>query len=592
LIKFDFLRVNTLSDVAGCVRLVQQKKGYKVWQEKLKFDGNEFDIWQGDISVEQIPFKNKTLDIYRLPDDLLVYREFDLGNTETVFQMNTPLLTGFCKRIRPRNIQDLSAIVALVRPGPLSAIIEDGKTTMTEAYIKRKYGKMPITYAHPDMEPILKETYGVAVYQEQLQQMFSDLAGYSAEEADEMREILSKKKKQKVEKAIPELRSRLKDRGWTDKQTQVFVNLCIASASYSFNKSHSASYATVAYQCMFLKKHYPLEWWTSVLQNAKVEDIRDKNYAHALKDILILPHVNGPMKTFELIEDKVHAPLYLIDGVGPTACAELERTRGGGDYCNFQDFYERVDKRVISKDIVHKMILCGAFNYIDKRTIKELLHFYHTLRRVTSLVAGQDKVIIGKGTDKEKTIKVPKKGEALLQAVKMFKGKLDVPELYQDDVELEVQRMRLLPIYRLDVHDHFQKVLESNQFLYGMPGRPKQVTYNDGRMRCLVLRTQDDLAYFYDKYGQYNKNTEIGWAGLLQKSDEFVYKDRKSKKQVTALKMFISNDGDSLECLLWPNLYEQKGKIRESAIIFCKGKLKPAREPGKWSMSVQEMLEI
>lgn len=847
LIKFDFLRVNTLSDIAGCIRLVQKKNDYKVWRDNLKIDGNEFDIWQGELSIEKLPFGDEILDIYNLPDDNTVYREFHLGKTETVFQMNTPLLTNFCKRIHPDSIQDLSDVIALVRPGPLSSIIEDGKTTMTEAYIKRRHGDMEVSYTHPDMEPILKDTYAVISYQEQLQQIFADLAGYTPEEADEMREILSKKKKQQVERAIPELRKRLKDKQWNESQIRVLVNSSIASASYSFNKcvsgdayflrnkgrfknltikemwearrdgethvgqkyrykgfgkaysmrdgrlyinniidiryegvrtvyrvetesgafikttnnhkfptpsgkqkllnlsvgdnlyvndgyekndstyrfggcsnlpkagqrgfqkmgktprklliersknlkesnnncqicdvvmnrkechhidgnhgnqdfsnllivcpschkkehyktgrikkddkgllvrlekivsiqkcenekvfdvemerphhnfvvdtgivtsnSHSASYATVAYQCMFLKKHYPLEWWTSVLQNAKVEDIRDKNYAHSLKDILVLPHLNGPMKTFELIDKKVHAPLYLIDGIGPTACAEIERCKKEREFYDFQDFFERVNKRIINKEIVHKMILCGAFDQLENieyKTVKELLHYYHALRRCISLRGGQKNV----GT-KEKPNWIMKTGEELAEALAIWdrdkKKPLDVPELYQDDVELEVQRMRLLPIYRLDVHDYFKKVLENNQFLYGMPGRPKQVTYNDGRMRCLVLRTQNDLAYYYDKHGQYHKDTEIGWTGLLQKAEEFVYKDRRTKKQVTALKMFISNDGDSLECLLWPNLYEQKGKIRESAIIFCKGKLKPAREPGKWSMSVQEMREI
>ena len=108
----------------------------------------------------------------------------------------------------------------------------------------------------------------------------------------------------------------------------------------------------------------------------------------------------------------------------------------------------------------------------------------------------------------------------------------------------------------------------------------------------MVLRTQDDLTYYYNLRGQYEPEEQIGWAGLLQKSEEFSYIDKRTKKQVTALKIYISNDGDSLECLLWPDLYGQKGKIRESAIIFCIGKLKPSKEPGKWTMSVQNIKEI
>jgi DNA polymerase-3 subunit alpha len=141
LIKFDLLRINTLADIAGCVRLVQQRLGYKVWTKRFTFNKEQFEIWQGDLGVDQLPMTDgRILDLYDLPEDQSVFAQFDQGNTETVFQMNTPLLTAFAKRIRPRSIQDLSAIVALVRPGPLTAKIEDGVTTMTEAYIGRRSG--------------------------------------------------------------------------------------------------------------------------------------------------------------------------------------------------------------------------------------------------------------------------------------------------------------------------------------------------------------------------------------------------------------------------------------------------------------------
>lgn len=251
LIKFDLLRVNTLSDISGCVRLVQQRLGHKVSRERLTIAGENFDLWRGDLAVEQVPMPDgRILDIYNLPHDEDVYKDFESGDTETIFQMNTPLLTAFCKRIRPRSLRDLSALVSLVRPGPLTALIEDGKTTMTEAYISRRDGDSPVTYVHPGLEPILKDTYGIAVYQEELQQIFSELAGYSPEEADQIRELIAKKKKQDMEKTLPEIRSRLKDRGWTDDQTQVLINLCISSASYSFNCVDGSQQILTAYGYM------------------------------------------------------------------------------------------------------------------------------------------------------------------------------------------------------------------------------------------------------------------------------------------------------------------------------------------------------
>jgi DNA polymerase-3 subunit alpha len=583
LIKFDLLRVNTLSDISGCVRLIQQRMGHKVQRERIAIKGESFDIWRGDLGVDQVPMPDgKILDIYQLPPDPAVFADFEAGKTETVFQMNTPLLTAFCKRIKPRSLKDLSAIVALVRPGPLTAdtgipqLDENGlkspfgtgNYTMTEAFIARRDGKLSTTYVHPGLEPILSETHGVAVYQEQLQQIFSDLAGYSPEEADAMRELIAKKLKDEMEKAVPEIKGRLKKCGWTDEQIHVLISLCEASASYSFNKAHSASYATVAYQCMFLKHHYPLEWWTAVLQNAKVEDIRDRGYAYAIKEILVLPHVNGPMDTFELRDGKVHAPLYLIEGVGDSSCRTIRNEREkNGEFKTFQDFYERVAGASVDLKVMHALILCGAFHQICPLQPKDLLFFYHAFRRVQELK-------IGRG----------KKGKDLLDAIEQYVAsgkKIDVPDLYMDQVELEVLRLKLLPIYRMDVHEHFKETLKLNRFLYDSMGN---ITSNIDNETVRVLRSVKEIPSL--------KSATVGWVGLLQTAEEFRYKDKKTSQQVTALKCQIVNDGDGLECILWPNYYAVSGAPKDTKLIFAKGILKESREPGKWALYVQSLKQF
>lgn len=581
LIKFDLLRVNTLSDVSGCVRLVQQRLGYKVTRERLKIKDETFDVWRGELGIDQVPMPDgKILDIYKLPPDDEVFADFSQGKTETVFQMNTPLLTAFCKRIKPRSLKDLSAIVALVRPGPLSADTGvptgekspiDGSPltyTMTEAFIARRDGKLAATYVHPGLEPILDETHAVAVYQEQLQQIFSDLAGYSPEDADMIRELVAKKKKDDMEKTLPEIKMRLRERGWDEIQIQVLVSLCEASASYSFNKAHSASYATVAYWCMFLKHHFPLEWWTAVLQNAKVEDIREKGYAYEIKEILVLPHVNGPMDTFELKDGKVHAPLYLIEGVGDAACRAIRNSRDkDGEFKSFPDFYERMAGQAVDLKVMHALILCEAFAHISPLKPKDLLFLYHALRRVQELKIGRDK-----------------KGAELLGAVDQYlaSGKtIDVPDLYMDQVELEVLRLKLLPIYRMDVHEHFKKTFQANSFIYDQNGLITAY-YNQETVR--VLRNVREIPTL--------KNMNVAWVGLLQSADEFRYKDKKTNQQVTALKCQIVNDGDGLECILWPQFYKVAGIPKDTKLILVKGILRESREPGKWTMYVQSMTQF
>jgi DNA polymerase III alpha subunit len=449
---------------------------------------------------------------------------------------------------------------------------------MTEAYIARKNGMQKVTYAHPDMEPILNDTFGVAVYQEQLQQMFIDLAGYTSEDADYLREVLAKKKKQEMEKALPELRQRLRDRGWTEAQQEVFIGLCISSSAYSFNRSHSAAYGSVGYWCAFLKHFFPLEWWTGVLLYAKIDDIK-KEYAHCVKKYLELPHVNGSSDVFELKDGKIHAPLYLIDGIGDAAvrAIRMERERGG-KFKNMQDFFERIDKRAVNQTTFHQLILCDAFKNIepDKRP-KDLLAEYHYLKKVTSLKLGEGK-----------------KGSDLLDAVSKFKKKesekgvtLDIPILYSNEIELEINRLKALPIYRLDVHHNFKSALEH----FGMMIDSGATTYKAmaNSPSTLVFRNTRQIEAMTEHLGR----NIFGWAGLLQESDAFRYTDRRENRQVSALKLYIANDGDVLEAILWPDLKEKYAKaIKDNKIIIVFGTIKASREPGKWSMSIQELRTI
>jgi len=610
LVKYDFLRVNTLDDISNCVRLVQKRFGYKVWDEELEFDGEKYKITRGDLRIDQLPIDDKgtVLDIYDLPEQDDVFELLSDGETETVFQMNTALMTGQTRQIKPKTIMNLSDIVALVRPGPLTADTgikisaadannplihrrwpkgspKEGQPkdtyTMTELYISAKHGKVPVSYAHPGMEPILKDTYGVAVYQEQLQQMFQDLAGYSPEEADAMREMLAKKMKADVEKAIPELRRRLKERNWNDHQIDVFVSLCIASSAYSFNRAHSASYGMVAYMCAYLKTKYPLEWWTAVLKGSTVDDIREKGYARKLiKDgILQLPHVNGPTDTFTLESGMVHAPLYLIDRIGDAACAEIARARQeGGPFTSFQDFLERVSGRGVNEAVMHNLIICGAFDTLEfGKTPQQLIEEYHYFKKVRSLKLG------------ENTDGTAKTGEALRAAVEVYKKKetekgqkLSVPDMYFDTLQIEILRVKALPIYKLNVHEDFKHLLQRKGIVYD----ENRATFRQQYKSVVVFRnTQEIEAAQPSSFG-----IPGVFAGFLQGAEPFQYADKKQEgKKVTALKLQIANDGDSIEAVMWPDLYEKMGAPKEDRIIFVIGTIKEAREPGRWSMSISQI---
>ena len=209
LIKFDLLGLNTLKDIGNCVKLIKDR-------HKIE------------------------LDIYNLPDDPLIFDEFCDGRTETVFQFKGSVPTDKCKLVRPRTILDLAAITAACRPGTMYAEMVDDSTneltTLIDLWVQRRQGTRPVTFLHEDLEEILAPTHGIVLFQEQIAAMFQKSCGYSGEQADEIRDIIGKKKADKMSEILPEIRKRLADRGWNAEQTAAFVSLCVASSSYSFNK--------------------------------------------------------------------------------------------------------------------------------------------------------------------------------------------------------------------------------------------------------------------------------------------------------------------------------------------------------------------
>ena len=208
LIKYDFLGVNTLKDISEALKIVKELTG-------------------------------ETLDVYNLPEDPATYKSFARGDTATVFQFNTVTVAPFLKQTRPHSIDQLSSITALARPGTLDA--KESKTsdrTLADVYVARVQGE-PIKYTHPDLEPILKNTYGVMLYQEGLMRIFTDIAGYTAEQADNVRRAVGKKDEKTLKTLTEDLKNKCLVKGWTEAQITLLVEQIMASARYSFNASHS-----------------------------------------------------------------------------------------------------------------------------------------------------------------------------------------------------------------------------------------------------------------------------------------------------------------------------------------------------------------
>lgn len=368
LIKMDLLGLNTLKDIAGCVKLIRKRLGI------------EIDIYTMD--YEKRPPGSTTMGININDPDC--FDAFCTGRTETVFQFKSAIATKLCQQVRPRSLLDLANITANGRPGTMYALLEDKKTTLIDAWVARRQKRMPVTYSHPDLEEILKVTEGIFTYQEQIMAAFVKCCGYTEERADEIREIIGKKQLEKMEAILPEIRAKLAERLWKQDQIDSFISLCVAASNYSFNKSHSVAYAYIGYICMWLKTNFHLEWWNSVLENSNQDDLKDA--AKYVRDIVVPPHVNTSLLDFYIVDEglgKLIFPLNRVKNVkgageyiwkarhtiperilpapADGSCVERE-SQEEIPFENFEDFYNRVDRRKVNKRVVASLIWAGAFD--------------------------------------------------------------------------------------------------------------------------------------------------------------------------------------------------------------------------------------
>lgn len=343
-IKMDFLGLNTLKDIEACVRLVQERAGYVQKDETI-----------GGIKVPGmyvIPDLEEAggqlLSVWDLPEDQPVFKDICSGNTPTVFQFNTPAARQWLTQAFWNNgdyalksIEGISAFTALDRPGPLDAKVSEGgvERNMLEEFAARARGEKPIGN-NDILDKMFPETYGIIVYQEQLQKAFQVIGKTTGTEADNFRIHISKKKMSEVMKdkdlfmpgAIETVGEQEAQRLWDMMET---------FGQYGFNKSHAVCYAYTGYVCAWLKRYYPLEWWTAVLRNAERNEVNN-NFWQYCGHLIDPPDIKLSGDTFEIQNERIRAPLSLLNGIGPTAHEEL---LSGRPYDNLADFLAKLYQR-------------------------------------------------------------------------------------------------------------------------------------------------------------------------------------------------------------------------------------------------------
>ncbi len=333
IIKYDFLTVNSVRDIDQCLKLIRERT--PGWESLPGLRG-----------VRSVPWRGQLHDVWDLPNDQAVLRELAAGHTETVFQLCTPSAKKWLKAFNHNkpdgtpvlgSVEALAAFVALDRPGPLNAELmspDGGTHNMMVEYCRRARGQQGSPDINDKFEKLFPETYGIPIYQEMIEKLTQEMAGITPSEAVELRGLLAKKKKDEVEKWRPRfVQGATKVLGSEEEASKLWI-LVYNYAQYSFNLSHSVCYAVIAYACGFLKHHFPLEWWCSVLKNASKDEVEETFWQHCGK-LVDPPHVNLSGANYEIRDGRIRAPISLINGVGEKAQKQLEE---GRPYADIRDF--------------------------------------------------------------------------------------------------------------------------------------------------------------------------------------------------------------------------------------------------------------
>ncbi len=354
LVKFDFLGLRTLTVIDKAIKSINQRLARAPLADS------------GQFSISRIPL-----------NDQKTYDLLSRGVTAGVFQLESSGMRDIVIKMKPQCFEDLIALVALYRPGPL-------QSGMVDDFIKRKKGSTKITYELPALEPILKDTYGVILYQEQVMQIARSLAGYSLGGADLLRRAMGKKDPEVMAREkVPFLKGAEKQ-GIDLKKAEKIFDLMAKFAEYGFNKSHSAAYALISYQTAFLKAHYPVEYMAALLTSEVQDTDKVVKYIYEAREMginILPPDANKSMWDFTVVDahdrdavepgsaiGSIRFGLAAVKNVGISAIeAIIEARESKGAFTSIIDFCKKVDQRRVNRRVIEALIKCGAFDFSGAR---------------------------------------------------------------------------------------------------------------------------------------------------------------------------------------------------------------------------------
>lgn len=513
LLKMDFLGLSNLTIIKNALRIIKKVHGE-------------------DVDINTIPL-----------DDEKTFQLLQRGDTTGVFQLESSGMKRYLKDLKPTEFDDIVAMCALYRPGPLSAGLVD-------TFIRRKNGQETVIYDHPSMEPSLSSTYGVLVYQEQFMQISKDVCGFTGGEADTLRKAIGKKKRDMMLKMEKRFIEGAVENGIQRKLIEDFWAKLVGFADYCFNKSHSACYGLIAYQTAYLKAHYPAAFMAAVMTSDYDDTdrlaIEIAECKHMGIDVL-QPDVNESFVEFAVVPKtkQVRFGMAAIKNVGTGAVEEILRARKEGQFTDLDDFFSRVNTRICNRKALESLIKSGAFDRYGERSY--LLHnldgmLAYAQRLQKERASGQVDLF---GSLLEETVSV--KPQLVLEAA---------PFTYPTREQLAWER-ELLGLY-LSQHP-----LEAFELILAEQTTP-----------LASLKPEHD-----------GKAVSIG--GAVMEMREIMTK--KGQKMAFAK---IADQFSEVEVILFPSIYQQTIGIWErDRIVFIKGKINAKDREGNISSEIKILVD-
>lgn len=511
LLKMDFLGLRNLTILEEAIRFVKENRGETV-------------------NLEKIPL-----------DDAEVYKMLSKGDTTGVFQLESGGMRKLAKELKPSVINDLGAMVALYRPGPIE-IIPD--------FISRKKHPETVIYLHDDLRPILEETYGLIIYQEQVMEIAHQMAGYTMTEADGFRKAIGKKKPELMKKEGEKLMAGIIAKGYTKKLADQLFALIEKFAAYGFNKAHSASYGLIAYQTAYMKFHYPVEYMTAMLtaeSRGNTGDTKDEKIQMCIDECrrmkleVLPPDINKSAVEFT-IEGKsppagrqgIRFGLSAIKNVGAAAIESILSARSSdGSFRSLSDFARRVDLQKVNRKTLESLIKAGAMDRFGTRA---------------AMLAGLDKLI----ADSHRLAKQVSSGQTgLFDAA-------GAEEKESQSVSFDLPEMDELPKEQL--------LLYEREFLgFYLSEHPAQKALE--KLSDFVSHEISELS------AETHANQSVTVGGVVTAVRRVFTKKNNEEMAFITIQ---GRDGTKIDCVIFPKLYNGNGGrtyCQEDAVVICSGRV-------------------